>query len=466
MTGDREKLTRRLLLAGTAALAASCATAPPSPPPPYPPPPPPPPPPPAPASRGPLRDKNQDERPLTPEKRHAREELFRKAHNHPADIADWRVSWPDDMEDAPDYAHAARWPIFRSGYERNRFTLTPAVLTRLVEANHFEISDSTVVFGLRGCVFQNPYDAGRTAAGEEGIRLVTTKPDHYHLKCVIGVWKRRPGPQQITLFNGSTVPAGYYMRDQALAAAWQKSRPSCGRLYSAISNLMPTGLYRYYVGTHGDSDENWTGCEIDELGLGGRLDSVPSIPGALRLKNEMTMLRTVSDLRYGLDDVWCIGNPWDNIHAARSATIAGFAGVEEEFSSGGCQVIFGDYDHGHTEQWRSFRSTAGLAGANDGKEYLYMLLTGHDAALAASDEDGMSSTGRFGLLRQGSVLNGAVQNLQRELNRRAGGTNHTPLTYNSGFGAKTAFALMRYREENWHVHGPVISRAFVERFAS
>jgi hypothetical protein len=453
-----DSCSRRRILTGASALAlagcASTALTPTGPPPAYMPSPASPP---APRNPPPKGDGDESATSGDPEIDHCWAQLWAGAAASIEEVNTWRARWPR-MEDAPDYAHARTWPVFRDGYEiRGGFTLDSNVLARMAATNHFPASYGVMLFGLRGCEILDREKIGQIVGN---VRLRPRAPSHFEPHCVIGVWLKEDN--KIAVCEGSTVPAAYYMRDQAVAAVMRRTLPDCGpEFYSGICNLMPTGWYRYHVGVHGQSSgKNWGECEFEGRLLNGALIGALPIPGAFRLDSEATTLRTVSDLVYKHDDVWCVGQPFDNIHAARSDTMRG-TGAPEKFSSGGCQVLVGDYNGRHSDQWAQYRAAAGLAENYAGHvshKFRYMLLTGHDAMLAATSGDSYTSTSRYAHIRQGSSMTG-VERLQELLNRRARshGAPFTSLKVEQAFGPRSAFALMRHAPPEWSQRAPIIS---------
>lgn len=258
--------------------------------------------------------------------------------------------WPP-IEHAIDYFHLQKYQRPNSA-----FSLKANHLEWLLRQNHFQIPDSQekVIFGLRGCVI--PEGADISAAGEwrDSCDLEWVFPNHMDPLCILGVWDRSNG--MLCVFPGSTVPEVTYMYLY---------------VYGMLGcNLLPTGMYRYTVGTH-------------------RAQSGNPQSGALRqADNEVVVLRSASDLMYNSTqefELWQKGMPWDNIHAAHSR-----ANDRPSFFSAGCQVVVGS-QNGPTVRgpWSRFRKACGLTHPPDpsdnGREFRYVLLTGLEAALVASD---------------------------------------------------------------------------------
>lgn len=293
-----------------------------------------------------------------------------------------RAVWPDD-EKAIDYAH------IRAVATNEPFTLNHDVLQRLLSANGFTRlvpGNRRVLFGLRGCVLAAP-GAPKTAFADS-IELLEKSPDHYDYRCVIGVWDRVA--KKVWAGPGSTVPHVAYLYAQREAGT-----------FATEANMMPTGLYRYKVGTH-------------------RNGSKSRQPGAFRPDNKgFAVLRCVEDgpISMSRDRYWDIRDTThgDNIHAG---TYSAPREDRPNYWSAGCQVIPGYYNpNGETPQgdWARFRIAAGLArspalsrnveldsggfdatSAEDGRRYSYLLITGREARLAATNVEAISPRLRFG----------------------------------------------------------------------
>lgn len=268
-------------------------------------------------------------------------------------------NWPNLLR-APDYRHLEGFgqPIAET------FELTAEALVFLAERNSFQFADRRAVrvFGLRGCALSAPEEA-RPFAAAHSLRVQT--PGHLSCECVMGVW--RPEDNMIAVFRASTTPS---------ASNIFKALPAAG--YGA--SLLPTGKYRYRAGTHKASDPK------------------KAQTGALLMDQDYVVLRTTDDLSfdpYQAGDVWTRGAA-HNIHSSGR-----FRDGPDVFDSAGCQVVRGYYDLNDRTRcngpWAAFRRDAGLvdpSGAPTAEEapgagsFEYMLLTGQEAALAASKEPG------------------------------------------------------------------------------
>jgi hypothetical protein len=264
-----------------------------------------------------------------------------------------RVAWPADAN-APDYRH-----LDYDGALPETFTLTPALLGRLAELNGFDVSPARLsglnevpaqqhrklLFGLRGCQIV-------TQKGGHPV-LRETRPDHRTYRCLLGVWDR--ADDSIRVFTGSTVPNAVYMREclDEFRRLGQLGRRSC--------NALATGLYRYHVGPH------------------------KKRPGAFRQSAPVALWRTTDDLKFEIGDYFEIGTEevCDNIHAGAFKQVAS---GWPEFGSAGCQVLRGNY-LAAASAYEEFRGAAGLKVRHDpaqnGRRFLYQLLTGRDARLVS-----------------------------------------------------------------------------------
>ncbi|MGE0626380.1 MAG: hypothetical protein AB7O43_01045 [Hyphomicrobiaceae bacterium] len=251
-----------------------------------------------------------------------------------------RVTWSPD-EEAPDYAHLKS----KLG-DGIRFTLHAADLEQLAELNGFpidEAGDKPVLFGLRGCAIIQANEDDF----EDTVLLRDQRPNHKTIRCVIGVWDRTA--RRIAVFPASTVP------NESYVTSWYKTKSS--------GNLLPTGFYRYIVGPHNGRP----GCFL----LRERINK----------KHTVIVRRSSDDLAYDTCDDVSRSEPGDNLHPS-------FSMEQGWFSSAGCQVVVGQattHTGNHKGPWAKFRRLAGLktTAGKEGDPYVYMLLTGHEAMLAA-----------------------------------------------------------------------------------
>jgi hypothetical protein len=248
--------------------------------------------------------------------------------------------WAPDASSI-DYRHLATAINTRS------FAFTPRLLERLCALNRFDVNagQDEVLFGLRGCQFAT--ERSNPAGWTDSVDLSEAVPDHKNSHCILGVWKRSTA--RFRLFTGSTVPNWRLMERY--------------RQGGDHANLLPTGRYLFHVGTH-------------------RGGTRGEIRGAFIEHGDFVVLRTLNDLTYAIGDTWDSGSFGDNIHPAR------LDGGEHPpyFSSAGCQTVPGNVRDGrHTGKWAEFREAAGLSasapGSEDGRRFVYVMLTGREARL-------------------------------------------------------------------------------------
>lgn len=294
------------------------------------------------------------------------------------------VSYTEVSDDqSPNYRHLQAGPVAAP------FVLSPQALANLCRLNDFtavEHAGEHVLFGLRGCALVGADDG--EFHQEIAVREVAI--DHQTTQCVLGVWRRGPEPA-VAAFVGSTVPnlAMVVKSVQGLANA----------------NMLPTGLHRFVVGVH------------------------RFVRGAFRESGPRVVVRARGECHYDVHDAFVAGSPCDNIHPS-------FHPGDRGFSSAGCQTIRGtasrgepqkSFDHQDGPGWRTFRERAGLGeparSADDGRRFLYVLLTGRDLALAGGGDE------KYRRLRMGSEGD-RVKDLQRSLG----------VSVDGSFGKTTALA--------------------------
>ncbi|MGO9485542.1 MAG: trypsin-like peptidase domain-containing protein [Rhodomicrobium sp.] len=329
------------------------------------------------------------------------------------------VKWAPD-EASTDYRHIRPEDCDLKG---TGALFSAAALELLISANSFEPVRNTrrIVFGLRGCHL----DPG--AGGPDGrfcqversaLRIRDTRPDHKGLNCVIGVYNL--DAKTLSGFIASTVPNRNYVLKYSRGGN--------------SGNLLPCGCYRMNVGTHNGVHR---GCLIQG--------------------EPITVLRSRHDALYDVRDIFdcnTVDWPWDNLHPAFRDT-----SNSSEFSSAGCQTVRGNYvDGAYAGEFAQFREALGLGvpGEDGGTGFSYVLLTGHEAVLAAKfSREGKSAYESLTRLRQGS-RGQAVRRLQRAI-----GLLETGI-----FEAKTKKALAEFQRRNSHdvtadgVWGPAYGKAY------
>lgn len=252
------------------------------------------------------------------------------------------IVWPEDAM-APDYAHLPAAPQIGLA-----FTLRAEDLELLAQLNAFPVEEAgttPILFALRGCLI-SAGGSGEDGAWRDEATLKDVRPNHSDTRCTMGVWDR--ANKKIAAFPGSTVP------NTTAIASWYRNHQS--------GNMLQPGLYRYSVGIHRD----YPGCFI--------------LADAERNGRSVVVRRSSNNLYYDLADIYNKCAPFDDIHPT-------FGSNEHYFSSFGCQTIMGKVDSAghHTGPWAKFRALAGLKTPSGtvGAQYLYLLLTGREAYLAA-----------------------------------------------------------------------------------
>jgi len=329
---------------------------------------------------------------------------------------------------SPDFAHLG------AAASSAPFELNAQHLLQYAASNSYKLALNTnprILFGLRGC---NVASTAGEASGTS-VALVEAIPDHYTQGCVIGVFNAATG--EIAAFNASTVPDAAYIYAQATGLDG--------------ANMMPTGLYRYEVGTHGASHR------VVETRQ----------PGAWRQSRAWPVRRLRSIpadgvLCYTHAAEWDVGSQcgplraltFNNIHAG----ILDGTNLKVRYSSAGCQTLPGRYSprpKNPIGAYSRFRIAAGLVAdlqlptvdgqlqtttAQDGTPFRYMLLTGREARLVATDT---GAQGHLRRLRYGSV-GAEVHKLQEVLAAR--GRTCTALDGDM-MGMRTVGALVAVQKE-------------------
>ncbi len=283
------------------------------------------------------------------------------------------VRWIEDDDLSTEYRHiltSDRWLRDAS------FLFTATDLELLMRANHFRPlrNEKRIIFGLRGALLDHdtasPVD-GTAQVNRQSLRLKVCRPDHQNFRCVVGVYNTET--QLISGFIATTVPNR--------VAVWSQ------HVGGTPSNMLACGSYRYRVGPH----KGYDGC--------------------LRQDEPLAVLRSKDNAVYDVKDVWDAkvasdGWPMDNIHPACADKQN-----SAQFSSWGCQTPRGWFGDGlFTDEFAKFRSALGLraAGSDNNRLFSYVLLTGHEAAIASllrsTGKDTDHATVRASLvrLRQGS----------------------------------------------------------------
>lgn len=312
------------------------------------------------------------------------------------------VSWPS-ADRAADYGHLSLYTAPSA-----KFALTSDVLRMLADRNAFSLKTSrpVIIFGLRGCEIADGAPSHPWAKSHD---LVAASPDHVNSRCVLGIW--RVQNSMLSVYQASTVPAVKLM-------------------YTALgkrglgTSLLPTGLYAYAAGSH-------------------NITKPASLQrGALRISDSYIVLRATNELQYNpyLETTFWSGGDSHNIHAGGPAV---------RFSCAGCQVVPGTYTgtdrRTPTGEWAGFQKAAGLVdstgefiAADEGPTFLYMLLTGKEAALAAQGSPAFANG--YYRLRKGSS-GPKVEALQKKLLSEFSG-KVAGLKASGSFDALTSLAVL------------------------
>lgn len=304
-------------------------------------------------------------------------------------LGDWSLWWdqePLEMARWPTDADTIDYSHLLTGDGAQPFLLNDLALRRIVDSHAYteslENDNSLVLFGIRGAM---RFDGTTHSLDfENQIEIRETMPDHFDYRCLLGVWNTANG--KIWATQASTTPHVAYLYAQREASTFANE-----------ANMMPTGLYRYYIGTHRNATSS-------------------AQPGAFRpLNKAFSVLRCVNEgpIRLGRDQYWDTRttNHGDNIHAGT------YTSREDRprYWSAGCQVVPGHYDVDNTlpqGNWARFRIAAGLKrkpvvvreeiapnrynirSSEDGRRFSYILTTGRDISLAANNS--AAATLRFG----------------------------------------------------------------------
>ncbi len=287
---------------------------------------------------------------------------------------DWApVAWVSNDDNSTDYRHIDAAGRALAGVS---FAFTAGDLELLIKANRFEPlrTGNRIIFGLRGCALKGDTahpDDRFAQTDRDSLNLVEARPNHQHLRCVIGVYDT--AARRLSGFIANTVPNR--------KAVWTYYK------IGSMGNMLPAGCYQYVVGAH----------------------SKGRYPGCLRQDEQFVVLRSRNNPMFDTRDNWDPGVefPMDNIHPA-------FADQSAEFSSFGCQTVRGTFDSGarvYTQDFAKFRGALGLSRdyeSDYGRNYSYVLLTGLEAAIATRlREQGKSHdfgavVASLGRLRHGS----------------------------------------------------------------
>lgn len=267
------------------------------------------------------------------------------------------IRWPDPAS-APDFAWIA-------GLEAPAtLTLSPETFEALFRLNRYVPAREAgvIAFALRGATL----DGGHSAVKHDHVALTVAEPDHRNFRCVIGFYFYEEG--KISAFTGSTVPCR-----KAVYGSKYGGDPS---------NMLPTGLYAYYVWRH------------------------KTLKPALRLAKsktdlesggKATVLRNSADLMLDTADIFSLSTPLDNVHC--SYYLDEYADLGAQFSSWGCLTVRGT--KAPSNEWAMFQSVLNEIGLKSRVDLI--LATGKEASIVADKgNDAQKLESALGALRQGS----------------------------------------------------------------
>jgi hypothetical protein len=277
------------------------------------------------------------------------------------------VRWPSDDKNAPDYAY------LHEIHCDEVFDLSGEAIESLIMASRYapDLSEDTIALAIRGAQLTQ----GDAQEEQSSIKLKVVRPDHRSFNCVLGFYF--PKTRLISLFSGSTVPCRLAIKSYASGGD--------------RSNLLPTGMYQYYIWRHKD------------LTPALRLASGNQTTGELESGGQVTVLRSTNDFILGTKDFFDLSRPLDNVHC--SYYLAEDQRLGASFSSWGCLTVRGTKEPSH--EWARFQKV--LENLGVGKSLNLILATGKELALAASGKASHLTS-----LRQGSSGT-EVSNLQEIL---------------------------------------------------
>jgi hypothetical protein len=163
----------------------------------------------------------------------------------------------------------------------------------------------------------------------------------------------------------------------------------------------------------------------------------PSGHEAFRQANKLPIRRTSDDLDFDTDDRVEHMSPFDNLHSAWSM------GVNDGYSSAGCQVVVGfpkckkRNNQADTGSWRQFKNNAY---AQEQNSFTYLLLDGREAQNAALQEHKpLLIKLRYG--SQGKWVSKLQEKLKDKLFYEG--------EIDADFGARTLMAVLNFQESTF-----------------
>lgn len=314
----------------------------------------------------------------------------------PNEAASPRLRWlaagapspqPAGEEADPDLQHISGTVLETAAYDApSAIALTGELLSRALKLSGVDpyslaARNPRVLFGLRGAALEPGEDVAERAAFVDAVRMREQTIDYRRMRCVIGVWDVESGG--LWAAPGSTVPSAPLIYDRARRVA-AGADPDTTR----FCNLLPTGMYRYRVGTHGATrGYQQPGAFLFDM------------PQAVVLRCDQ-----IDPMNFTTRSRWDIapGRVANDIHAG------GFAGRPElDFLSAGGQTLRGRYEDGQpTDAFGLFRLMAGLAHpvspGDDGVRFSYALLTARELRIAAATPAGDETDPALQTLRLGA----------------------------------------------------------------
>ncbi|WP_411847610.1 peptidoglycan-binding domain-containing protein [Roseibacillus persicicus] len=305
------------------------------------------------------------------------------------------VKWPTHDKNSPDYYHLSGLNTSSS------FNLDASGIELLLAANSFSPlrKNGVIAFALRGCQLRS----GNEAQNVSSVELLDVRPNHRDFRCVIGFYFLKT--QTFSVFSGSTVPCPKAVYNYARKRGGSKS------------NLLPTGLYNYYVWRHRDIQPAL------------RLASGNKSSKELEAGSSQTVLRTQNDEVYGTADKWDKSIPVDNVHCSYYTSYNDT--LEAKFSSWGCLTVRGSRTGG---QWAEFQKVLTSLGSKTQVDLV--MLTGKEAAIATEESNAAID---LAALRNGSQ-GPQVKLLQQKLGVSPGKTDGV-------FGPETRVRLVEFQQE-------------------
>ena len=206
-------------------------------------------------------------------------------------------------KNTPDYAYLSEIRC------EETFNLSGEAIDKIIVANRYapNFGENAIAIAIRGAQLVQ----GDAQEEQSLIKLKVVRPDHRSFKCVLGFYF--PKTRLLSLFTGSTVPCRLAIKGYASGGD--------------RSNLLPTGMYKYYIWRH----KNLTPAL--------RLAAGDQSTEELETGGQATVLRSTNDFVLGTKDTFDLSRPLDNVHC--SYYLAENARLGASFSSWGCLTVRG-----------------------------------------------------------------------------------------------------------------------------